>query len=252
MTALAINRDTPLIGGPVTPEALAKQYFPVAASTTIYAGSIVGVDSSGNAGPVSTTFSTVVGRAESQVVNSGIAGAASIEVQPGVFPFVNGDSIGAGDYGVPLYAGDDQTVYKSAGTGRVFAGMCYGLEGTQVKAGIGAVFSAISGSAVGAVGSLAAFAANTITPSAISLVSGATYDVPTTAGVSTIVLPADSPVGTRVCFAADGTKNGHTVQYIDATGSVALTTALTASKRHHVICTKLSATIWVAIAYTSP
>ncbi len=52
-------------------------------------------------------------------------------------------------------------------------------------------------------------------------------------------------------FVADGTKNGHTVTYRDATGTVALTTALTASKRHLVVATFLNG-LWNANAYVGP
>ena len=55
-----------------------------------------------------------------------------------------------------------------------------------------------------------AFAANACAPA--SIVNGAVYDVPTTAGVSTITLPAAEADGTSATFTADGTKNGNTVQ----------------------------------------
>ncbi len=62
--------------------------------------------------------------------------------------------------------------------------------------------------------------------------SGTVFDVATTGAASTISLPAAAPNGTVLYFAADGTKNGHTVTYRDVT--TALTTALTASKVHGV------------------
>jgi hypothetical protein len=80
---------------------------------------------------------------------------------------------------------------------------------------------------------------------------GAVYDVPTTAANSTLTLPAAALNGTEIWFAADGTKNGHTVQYRDATGPTNLTTALTASKRHLVACVKRGGK-WFANAYVSP
>jgi streptogramin lyase len=64
------------------------------------------------------------------------------------------------------------------------------------------------------------------------------YDVPSTGAASTVTLPAGADDGTRVFFAADGTKNAHTVQYRDATGPTDLTAALTASKRHLACCVK--------------
>ncbi len=259
MTAAVANRDTKEVGFVQEVAALA---FPVAAATTIYAGTMVATDAAGNAVPATaTTALRLWGRCEKQVVNTvaagfGTAGALTVEAQPGVFMFNNGDAITAADAGKPCYAGDDNTVYLAssvAGVAKPYAGIVYGLTGTEVRVGIGPLFGApFSGSVGGGLGTLAAFAANTITPASTALQDGGIYDVPTTAGASTIVLPAASAVGTVLHFCADGTKNGHTVQYIDATGSVALTTALTASKRHLCIAVKESATVWVANAYVSP
>jgi hypothetical protein len=97
---------------------------------------------------------------------------------------------------------------------------------------------------------LAAFSANAIAVGNYPA-SGAVYDVPTTAGASVITLPASCIEGTILTFVADGTKNGHTVTYKDATGTVSLTTALTASKRHQVQAVFLNG-IWTASAYISP
>lgn len=94
-----------------------------------------------------------------------------------------------------------------------------------------------------------AYVSNDAAPA--TLQNGATYDVPTTGAASTITLPAAAPDKTRVFFTADGTKNGHTLTYRDATGPTNLTTALVASKRHFVECVKLGGK-WFANAYTSP
>jgi len=96
-----------------------------------------------------------------------------------------------------------------------------------------------------------AFVANDYVLTAAATIQDAVFDVPVTAGVSTVTLPADAPDGTRIFFAADGTKNGHTVQYRDATGPTNLTTALLASKRHLVVAVKVGGK-WVANAYVSP
>jgi hypothetical protein len=97
---------------------------------------------------------------------------------------------------------------------------------------------------------LPAFAANAIAvPS--NPETGTVYDVPTTAGASTITLPAAAAEGTEISFVADGTKNGHTVQFVDATGTTNLTTALTASKRLLVKCIHLNDK-WYANAYIGP
>ncbi len=77
-------------------------------------------------------------------------------------------------------------------------------------------------------GTLAAFAAGA-TAVATRPPTGTVYDVPTTAAASTIDLPADAPEGTILHFVADGTKNGHTIQFRDV--ATAISAALTASKR---------------------
>lgn len=235
--------------------------FLVAAATTIYAGTMVATDASGYAVPASATSAVKVwGRAEKTVVNQvaagyGAAGALSIDVKPGVFALNNGDAITAADVGKPCFAGDDNTVFLNPATATVakcYAGIIHGLDGSKVKVGMGPLFGSPFTSAASAVGALPAFAAGAMAPAATALVHDGVYEVPTTAANSTITLPAAAPVGTVVTFVADGTKNGHTVQYVDATGTVNLTTALTASKRHQVRAVKLSATVWTANAYVSP
>lgn len=96
-----------------------------------------------------------------------------------------------------------------------------------------------------------AFVANDYVLTAAACLHDSIIDVPLTGAASTVTLPAAAPDGTRISFAADGTKNGHTVQYRDATGPANLTTALTASKRHLVVCQK-QAGAWFANAYVSP
>jgi hypothetical protein len=83
------------------------------------------------------------------------------------------------------------------------------------------------------------------------IVNGASYDVPATSAASSIKLPGDAPDGAQVLFSADGVKNAHAITYRDETGDVAITTALTAAKRHLVLCKKLAGT-WRANAYVSP
>jgi hypothetical protein len=158
-----------------------------------------------------------------------------------------GDALAAGDVGSDAYFLDDQTVGIGA-TGRVKAGMVVGVDSTYGVLVAEFVPNADGGN-LSPTGPALAFTANDCAPAA--LVHGATYDVPATAGVSTITLPAAAQSGTEVWFAADGTKNAHTVQYRDATGPVNLTTALVAAKRHLVCCKKLGAA-WVANACVAP
>ncbi len=262
MTAAAAGIDTPEIA--LLPndgaDALA---FPVAAATTIFAGTLVATDASGNAVPASASSAVKVwGRCEATQINTvaagfGVAGQKTVHVKPGIFPWTNGDAITAADAGKPCYAGDDNTVFLNPSTATVaktFAGIIYGLTGTKVRVGSGPLFGCdfMGGSSPAVVGALPAFAAAAMAPAASALINGVTYDVPTTAANSTISLPAASPIGTTVHFAADGTKNGHTVQYLDATGAVALTAAFAASKRHRVTATKISATVWAVSGNASP
>lgn len=74
-------------------------------------------------------------------------------------------------------------------------------------------------------------------------------DIPATAGISTVTLPADAVEGTQLTFVADGVKNAHTVQYRDV--ATAITAALTAAKRHQVRCVFLNGG-WTALAHVSP
>lgn len=149
------------------------------------------------------------------------------------------------DFGSLCWLVDDQTVSIAPGGGSV-AGRVWGVDALK-----GVAVQRISASAPGATvqlkGTLAAFASNNINAPATAGV----YEVPATAGASTITLPAAAVEGSVLYFVADGTLNAHTVQYRDATGPVNLTTALTASKRHLVIATFLNG-IWFANAYVSP
>jgi hypothetical protein len=65
---------------------------PVAAATTIYAGTAVALNSAGSAVPASVTAGlTVIGRAEETVDNSaGSAGDLKINVKRGIFRFKRG------------------------------------------------------------------------------------------------------------------------------------------------------------------
>jgi len=85
-------------------------------AVTIYKGSLVSVNSSGYALASADTASTVVvGVAVEQVVNSGAAGAKTIQVETnGIFTFVAGTGIGQDDVGQLCYVSDDQTVTNAA------------------------------------------------------------------------------------------------------------------------------------------
>lgn len=161
--------------------------------------------------------------------------------------FVNATStnaVAATDVGKRAFFVDDQTVGILADN-RTLAGRIWGVDTNK---GV-AVEKLDDAPEVHAVPIVGAFTANDYAPA--TLEADAIYDVPTTGAASTVTLPAAAPDGTVVHFAADGTKNGHTVQYRDATGPTNLTTALTALKRHLVVCAKRDGK-WVANAYVSP
>lgn len=90
--------------------------FPVAASTTIYQGAFVVLDS-GYLKPASAAGGTTpVGRASQTVVNSGAAGSVMCHVdflkERVFFPFMTDpdSKLVAGDLGATVYFLDDQTV----------------------------------------------------------------------------------------------------------------------------------------------
>lgn len=114
MTALAQDRNTPIVSGDVFE-------LPVAAATLIYGGALVALTAAGYAtkGAAATTL-TAFGRAEERVDNSAGANAAkTIRVRTGAFRWANsasGDLITIADIGNDAYIVDDQTVAKTDGS----------------------------------------------------------------------------------------------------------------------------------------
>lgn len=112
MTAATANRQTDKLDVP-------REFrtIPVAASTVIYAGTLVAVDASGNLVPASAdTNLTVVGIADEAADNSsGSAGDLTVIVDTCIAKMVNGDSITKAHVGDSAYATDDQTVSKGDG-----------------------------------------------------------------------------------------------------------------------------------------
>lgn len=161
--------------------------------------------------------------------------------------FANGTTaaVAATDTGKLCYFEDNQSVQMNPVGSGVIAGIVRAVDATD---GVLVELSVPSPDLL-ATPTIAAYTANDLAPASVA--HDAVYDVPTTGAASTITLPAAAPNGTRCYFAADGTKNGHTVTYRDATGPTALTTALTASKRHLVVAVKQNDK-WFANAYVSP
>lgn len=113
MTALAADRNTPRRDGDLVT-------YPVAASTTIYAGALVVMDA-GYAKPGTVDTGLVaVGRAEARVDNSsGSNGDLDVTVRHGVFRWANSaaaDAIALSEVGSTCYIVDDQTVAKTDGS----------------------------------------------------------------------------------------------------------------------------------------
>lgn len=125
--ALTADRNTPMMAGEMIS-------VPVAASTKIYAGSLVAASATGYATPgaVATTL-TALGRAEEYVDNSaGAAGAKRVVIRRrACFKFKNhaADLVVQADLGKTCYIVDDETVAKTNGTNtRSAAGTVLGVE----------------------------------------------------------------------------------------------------------------------------
>lgn len=152
----------------------------------------------------------------------------------------------AADIGRLCYQEDDQTVCADPVAGQPVAGRVWQVSSTRgvfVELLLSPGPSPLVGHAPAPVAGDVILLANPP--------PGAVIDVPTTAAATTVTLPATAIEGTAIDFVADGTKNGHTVQYRDATGPTNLTTALLASKRHLVRCAFLGGK-WHANAYVAP
>lgn len=162
---------------------------------------------------------------------------------------VNDTSIAAANIGQSCYAADDTTVTLSA-TGVSPLGTIYNVDAT-----LGVLVKKLEdgpGLDYPNVGVCPAPAAGVITMGPIA--HDALYGIPVLAANSTVVLPAPAnlPVGLRAYFTANGTKNGFTVTFQDATGSVNLNTATTASKRFFAVATVTPDNVWAVIVTVAP
>lgn len=128
--ALTAERDTKQMGD--LPQARTIN-VPVKASTKIYKGGMVGIDSTGYAVPMSAALGLVcIGKALHTKDNtSGSNGDLTVDVDQGVFWYANGDTITAAMAGSDCYASDDQTVNVSdGGQARSFAGRIIAVDAT--------------------------------------------------------------------------------------------------------------------------
>ena len=123
MAALTNSRNTPELA-----DSGRMQVYPVEANTTVYLGSIVALNSNGNAVPASSSPGLkIIGRTEmvnnglpgqDAVNNPGLAGAVAIVARRGVFMYaVNDASIGAAQVGLMAFAVDDNSVSSTDGGG---------------------------------------------------------------------------------------------------------------------------------------
>jgi hypothetical protein len=173
--------------------------YPVAASTKIFAGTLVAINSSGDAVPAANTSGLkVVGRAEETVDNSsGDAGDLNISVKRGVFRFDNSDSaaVDADDKGKVAYVEDDMTVAETASES-IAAGVVLAVDSDGVWIDTAILPVQVGSIGAGAVGTteLAAAAVTTakladagITPAKLA---GAAAVTATADGATTGIIPA--------------------------------------------------------------
>jgi hypothetical protein len=133
MTALTSDRNTPQRSGD-------NRNFPVKAATTIFAGGLAAIDTTGMLVPASAVATLkVVGRNERQVVNPGANGDARADVKTGIFRLANSastDAITLADVEAVCYVVDDQTVAKTSNSSaRPVAGTIFDVDdqGVWVK-----------------------------------------------------------------------------------------------------------------------
>ena len=241
MTALAAERTTPF-------ETWQSHQFTLASGTKAYKHGIAVLDpATGKVKPgVAAAGLIALGYFKETVDATSADKPVNVQLSREIVVrwYVNGSSIAATDVGKRCYIADDQTVTLVA-DGKSRLGRIWAIDALK---GVGVeVLTDVPADDLLEVNVLPAYVANDSAPAKI--VNGATYDVPTTGAATTISLPATPVDGLVAYFTADGTKNGHTVQYRDVT--TAITTALTASKRHLVVVTSLGGK-WFANAYVAP
>jgi hypothetical protein len=131
---------------PAPERSLDLRDFPVYQSTTIKAGAIVCLNSTGFAINGTTTAGLrVVGRCEKTVDNSsGSSGDKSVVVKRGCFRWTNYDGIASTDVGGVCYMYDDHSVAKSSGSS-----MCGTVEKVD-SAGVWVVVGSVNGTSLAA------------------------------------------------------------------------------------------------------
>lgn len=109
--------------------------FTVASGSTVYAGGITAINSSGKAIPATSAGAiTVVGRAENTA-----AGGETVKTRSGMFLYapVSSGAFALSDLNKTCYVKDDQTVTLTGGTAAVVAGVVRDVLPDGVVAEIG-------------------------------------------------------------------------------------------------------------------
>lgn len=141
MAAATSNVDTARFGDQAVVRKLMA--LPVAASTHLYQGSIVALNSAGYLVPASADASLhIVGVAQVEADNNpGAAGDIDCSVERGAFYFANGSSTAAiveADIGRVVYAADDQTLSRINTSGTLPAvGKVLGVDDSKVLVEVG-------------------------------------------------------------------------------------------------------------------
>lgn len=219
----------------------------LAAGTRSFQGSALMFNGAGKVVPATAAPGRVVVGIGTEYVDATLADKKVIVELPQEITyefFANFGDITSVDIGKRCFFVDDATV-SLAGAGKSQAGRIWEINGSLV--GVQLLPESDEENVDEAVTSLA-YVSN---DAAVTPQNGAVYDIPTTAAAVTVTLAAPTRDGVTATFVADGTKNGHTVTYRDATGPVALTAALTASKRHMVTVKSLGGK-WFATSTVAP
>ena len=126
-SALGANRNAYVNDGKL-------RLYPVAASTHVYKGALVMLNSSGYVVPAADTASGVfVGLATHEVNNTGAAGAASVTVQTYGECVLTSSGLSQASLGAVVYATDDQTVATSSTNHVVVGRITYYLSTTSCR-----------------------------------------------------------------------------------------------------------------------
>lgn len=131
MAGLSASRNTPAMGAGAIP---VRTSYPIAASTKVYKGSLVCLNSGGYLVPGDQSAALVaVGMCDQDYDNSsGGNAAAQIECIQGVFRWDNGNSITLSSVGSLLWVVDDHTVSSSSSGATAAAGTCYAVDSIGV------------------------------------------------------------------------------------------------------------------------